>query len=331
MPNNSDTAERAREIALDVDGLYRGAPARWRDQWATAAAEAEDWYARDQEAERKQRDAEDDIWREVRAVEAGKDERRLTDPHADLGEGWTWKRVHRHTEISHPEKRLRIETVEAWLPPDAAIDPKNRWPRPAPSLAAHYLILAVFHDAVLPKGSAKIMDAQTAESRAVDFVERWNFDDEAPPSRLQELELWGEFRLRRSRAGLDRVKTYLNAVRADLARELVAHTEAHLKTLERREDDRRYGIIKALVLSVLLIVGFEWLVYGMPFDWLRNHTNSYALQAGVDGLIVSLMVGLFRPRWRKFWWVNVLVALVVLVISLLGGPSKVNSATYHMP
>jgi hypothetical protein len=32
--------ERARQIALEVDGLYHGNPARWQEQWAAAVAEA---------------------------------------------------------------------------------------------------------------------------------------------------------------------------------------------------------------------------------------------------------------------------------------------------
>lgn len=215
MPNNSDTAERAHEIALEVDGLYYKAPARWHDQWATARAQAEDWHARHQEAQRKKQDAEDAIWHEVRAVEAGKAECRLTDPDAHLGEGWTWQ----HVDIRDPADRRRVQTVQAWLPPGAAIAPEW-WPRPAPSLAAQYLILAVFRDAVLPKGSARIMDARTAESRAVGCVEGWNFGEGGP--HLRPAELWAqaqgdEFCLRLGEAGVDRVKTYLNAVRADLA------------------------------------------------------------------------------------------------------------------
>lgn len=212
-PPLSET-ERARRIALKVDGLYHTNPGRWHDQWAKAAAEADDWYARDQEARRKKQDALDDVWREVRAVEAGRAEARLTNRAESPGEGWRWE----WGRISDPANWNCAQYLHAWMPPDAAIAPE-RWPRPAPSLAAQYLILAVFHDVVLPEGSAKIMHARTAGCGAPGYVEEWNFDDGAPSPSLKELQPQGdEFRLRLSHSGLDRVMTYLNAVQAEMAK-----------------------------------------------------------------------------------------------------------------
>ncbi len=82
----------------------------------------------------------------------------------------------------------------------------------------------------------------------------------------------------------------------------------------------KYPVITAIFVSVLVIAGFEWLVYGLPWDWLKNHSNSYGLQTGFAGVIFSFFIGLFRPRWRNAWWVTALVALIVVTISLLGGP-----------
>ena len=158
--------ERARQIALKVDRLYHGNPARWQEQWAVAVAEAEEWHAREQETAKRRQEALDAVWREVRAVEVGTAKARLTNEATSPGEGWRWKWL----KISDPADRLRTDHVYAWMPPEAAIDPKC-WPRPTPSLAAQYLILAVFHDTVLPKGSAPIMDARTAESGAVGYIE----------------------------------------------------------------------------------------------------------------------------------------------------------------
>jgi hypothetical protein len=92
-----------------------------------------------------------------------------------------------------------------------------------------------------------------------------------------------------------------------------------------------YKTITAALLSVILIGVFELAVYLSPWQWLRNHQNSYGLQASINGMIVSFMLGLFRPRWRKVWWVIVLLALLVLVFSLLGGPGSIVSSIKAAP
>jgi hypothetical protein len=92
-----------------------------------------------------------------------------------------------------------------------------------------------------------------------------------------------------------------------------------------------YAVIAALGVSAVLIIGFEMLVYGLPWNWLKNHTNSFGLQAAVSGAIISFMLGLFRPRWRKVWWLVILSALAVAVITLVGGPSSSGTPTPKGP
>ena len=96
-------------------------------------------------------------------------------------------------------------------------------------------------------------------------------------------------------------------------------------SMERKTN--RYAIVVAVCVSVLLIAGFEALVHNLPWMWLKNHPNSYSLQAGICGVILSFIIGLFLPRWRKVWWLTILIAMVVAVIALLGGPNSTGMST----
>ncbi len=70
-----------------------------------------------------------------------------------------------------------------------------------------------------------------------------------------------------------------------------------------------------------LILLFEFISYLIPWRWLIQHPNSYAIQGFSDLLIITLVLGIFQPAWRKVWWSTggVLVVIVAL-ISMLGGP-----------
>jgi len=59
-----------------------------------------------------------------------------------------------------------------------------------------------------------------------------------------------------------------------------------------------------------------------PFTWLKNHPHSYSLQGSVVCLIICLVVGLFKPQWRNWFWGAAALPLFVLILSLLGGPGK---------
>ncbi|TET39227.1 MAG: hypothetical protein E3J72_00870 [Planctomycetota bacterium] len=114
-----------------------------------------------------------------------------------------------------------------------------------------------------------------------------------------------------------------------------AKTSVERKAKEESEARQRaerkvgkYAISSAIGLSVILIIVFEIVLYKLPWTWLRDHSNSYALQAGVSFGVVSFMLGLFRPRWRKVCWLIFLFGIIVVIISLLGGP---NSAVTPIP
>ena len=110
----------------------------------------------------------------------------------------------------------------------------------------------------------------------------------------------------------DHLDTALRWVKADL--------ESCGKPAETEQKAKR--IIAAIVISLIVIVLFELLVYRVPIGWLKNHPNSYGLQGGIVLLILSSIFALFKPAWRKWYWKTALLALVVLILSLLGGRSS---------
>jgi hypothetical protein len=83
-------------------------------------------------------------------------------------------------------------------------------------------------------------------------------------------------------------------------------------------------VIAALVCSAALIVASEYLITKYQWTWLMNHPNSYALRSVGYIAVTAFLLGLFRSSWRKyFWWGTIgVVALLVALVTLLGGPGK---------
>lgn len=55
--------------------------------------------------------------------------------------------------------------------------------------------------------------------------------------------------------------------------------------------------------------------------WLKNHPHSYGLTGGVIFLILFFVLGFFKAQWRPWCWGTAVIALLVLILSLLGGRS----------
>jgi len=56
--------------------------------------------------------------------------------------------------------------------------------------------------------------------------------------------------------------------------------------------------------------------------WLKTHPHSYGLIGGVIFLILFLIIGLLKSQWRNWCWGTAGIALLVLILSLLGGRSR---------
>ncbi len=111
---------------------------------------------------------------------------------------------------------------------------------------------------------------------------------------------------------------------AEEAKTLAEKTALKEKEARQKSDGKEhwYALVASLSLSLLIILMFEIITYGLPWNWLMNHNNSYSIQAGADIIVLTFFLGLFRPDWReKSWWI-VLVGMAFVVVSLLAGPIK---------
>jgi len=95
------------------------------------------------------------------------------------------------------------------------------------------------------------------------------------------------------------------------------------KKPEESEQNRKTTIF-AIIISFILDLVFELLVYFVPITWVKNHPNSYGLQGSIIFLIPCLIVGLFKPQSRKWCWGVGAIAFIVLLLSLMGGPADSN-------
>jgi len=75
--------------------------------------------------------------------------------------------------------------------------------------------------------------------------------------------------------------------------------------------------IIAIVISLILILLFELLVYIVPITWVTNHPHSYGIQGSIICLISCLIIGYFKPRWRKWFWGGAVIAFLAVLLSLL--------------
>ena len=76
----------------------------------------------------------------------------------------------------------------------------------------------------------------------------------------------------------------------------------------------------AFIVGIVLVVFFEWLIYYIPWTWLVTHPNSYGLQGSIDLLILSIVCFGFIAKWRKSVMYPLIISILGIVLTLLGGP-----------
>jgi predicted DNA-binding transcriptional regulator AlpA len=79
------------------------------------------------------------------------------------------------------------------------------------------------------------------------------------------------------------------------------------------------AIVAGMLISLCIVCPFLLLVHVVPITWVTDHPNSYGLQGSIIGLIVCLILGYCKPKWRKWCWGTAGIAFLVLMLSLLGG------------
>jgi len=91
-----------------------------------------------------------------------------------------------------------------------------------------------------------------------------------------------------------------------------------------QQDANTYATIAAFSLSFNIIAIFEFLVYRIPWQWLVMHPNSYGLQLTFDSIVTLLVLGFFRPEWRKWCWGGSagVGGIILVLLQIIGGPGK---------
>jgi len=189
----------------------------------------------------------------------------------------------------------------------------ERLPNDQERLMCYYVLLAIVHDNALAGPLTKPIHFRPYNpSGPYGFQEwaninLWNW--------MSVLKLYGEnHRHVTAKQIRDMLESALTSVRTDIARLKPAETEQKAKR-----------IIAAILISLLIICMFVfsvWLIPFTPFTWLKNHPNTYGLQASIIFLIPSFVVGLFKPQWRKWCWGVAGLAFLGVILSLLGGRSS---------
>ena len=193
-----------------------------------------------------------------------------------------------------------------------------------------------FVDAALAADNAQLLEEVVAAKQQVE-KERTAREEADRQRELARTKIEGERDgLIQEKATLeDRVKaltTELGTVQGESAAAItrlkgdVITTELKASNLEVRLDRivSLLCVAGAVICSLIFSLGCEYLIKRYKWVWLTTHPNSYALRSISYLAVTAFLLGLFRSTWRKYvWWGSVgFVALLLLVITLLGGPGK---------
>ncbi|HIJ71871.1 MAG TPA: hypothetical protein HPP87_10985 [Planctomycetes bacterium] len=100
----------------------------------------------------------------------------------------------------------------------------------------------------------------------------------------------------------------------DLYTELL---RAELEKPAETEQTNAKSTFLAVLFSFLGILAFVLWVHRIPITWLKDHPHGPGLQGSIIFLIPCLVVGYFKPKYRKWCWGAAALSLVVLILNLL--------------
>ncbi len=205
------------------------------------------------------------------------------------------------------------------------------------ALLANDLLLENLKKSKDDKQFKLLVDAALVAENATLLEEVVSLKDQTEKERLSRSELEEE---RDSLLGshleanrkIDELSTTLSSERTESQKSVsklqndVEEAQRVAKEAQRRLESNAVtvSIVAAFVCSGVCVVASEYLIQQYDWHWLLTHPNSYGLRAMVYMAILSFFLGWFRPVWRKvFWWGSVgVVAFLVIIVSLLGGPSS---------
>ncbi len=264
----------------------------------------------------------------------------------EMRETWSQTRT-QYKKIAEADPRLRANPLladeeikppkqdwiwdnrgEFWRPKESPPDPMDwvwplgssaptRPPNDEEKLMCDYFLLTVVHDGALTDAIDKRIYFKRTENGM------WRDLDGGSITAIPDTaRLFWEEDLSKYKRGLEYHENDKTKSKIERALE---HVQADLARIE--QNTKAKATIAAILISLFTISIFVllvWLVPFTPFTWLKNHPNSYSLQGGIICLVPCIFVGLFKPQWRKLCWGVALLPLLVLILSLLGGPADSN-------
>ena len=102
-----------------------------------------------------------------------------------------------------------------------------------------------------------------------------------------------------------------------------SESEKTVADIQEQYDLLKSGI-KAAAPSLCLIGIFVYTVYGTAWSWLRNHPESYALQAFVIIMLILLSCALFFKKWRKWFLGAAVLSFLPALVRVSGGLNDVH-------
>ncbi len=166
--------------------------------------------------------------------------------------------------------------------------------------------------------AALLLEVKTEKERQEEIANQAAIDVTLAQQKAQEAI--NEERRKTQAAYIETEQERLNRINAE-QRAKDAELRATNAELEaQREKSRTKLIYKALaflVISIVSVLGFEWMIFNLPWQWLINHKNVLALRICINAGFISFYAGLFFPSIRGWAWKTIILEIFILAISLL--------------
>ncbi len=94
--------------------------------------------------------------------------------------------------------------------------------------------------------------------------------------------------------------------------------KSHEEPAEKGQKAKTTVIATIVSLSIIFIFVLSvWHIPFAPFTRIKNHPHSYGIQGSIVCIIPCLILGFFKPNWRKWCWGSAALALLAGLLSLL--------------
>lgn len=177
-----------------------------------------------------------------------------------------------------------------------------------------------FVEAAIIEENALLLDENMVLNKRIETEQKGKEDATRKLEQTNELARQTEGRFRFEQT--ERMKAEDDAKKAQAERiksEEAANKEREARLKAEQKLQVAYTFL-ATIVGVVSVGAFEWFIHYIPWAWLISHPNSYGLQGSIDLLILSVIFFIFIPKWRKSVILPLIISILGIVLTLLGGP-----------